>query len=131
MGTRFICTKEASGFHENVKKFMVEATDRGTVITRGDVGPLRYLKNEWTGKLMEMIACGEEEEKIVAFKKPGLVRGLVDGDVVHGALAGGQIVGRIHDLPTVQELVEERMMKGAVEVLRDTADRMGYKLVEK
>ncbi len=50
---------------------------------------------------------------------------MIEKDASHTRILG------IHDLPTVQELVEERLMKGSIELLKQVADTLGYSLVEK
>jgi NAD(P)H-dependent flavin oxidoreductase YrpB (nitropropane dioxygenase family) len=44
---------------------------------------------------------------VMAANTPMLLRaGLVEGNTRAGVLASGQVVGMLHDLPTVRELIE-------------------------
>jgi len=128
MGTRFIATKE-SDFLQFWKDYILKVGERDTVVARGIVGPGRYLKNEASMELTQ----------ITVTKAPGLFLGQPDdlttvapevilkelegfgalfrGDEKKALLAGGEVAGRIDDLPTVKELVE-RTVKEAEEIIK-------------
>ena len=113
------------------KQQILKCSERDTVVARGIVGPARYLKNEAALQLTE----------ITATKAPGLFLGQPDdiataapeildkeieglfatfaGDETKALMAGGEVAGRIGDLPTVGELIE-RIMKQAEGIIRTT-----------
>jgi NAD(P)H-dependent flavin oxidoreductase YrpB (nitropropane dioxygenase family) len=130
MGTRFLATKE-SDFPQICKDGTVQAGDRGTLIARGIVGPLRWLKNppslkhaENTLKMSPGVYLGRPDD--LATIPPELylneVEGLnavFTGDETKALLFGGECAQRIDDLPPVAELVEEIMREasGVLEAL--------------
>jgi NAD(P)H-dependent flavin oxidoreductase YrpB (nitropropane dioxygenase family) len=121
MGTRFIATKEAP-VHENVKKALVAASELDTkLIMRALRNTERVLKNAAVDKLLEIerekgaklqIADIHEE---VAGVYPKV---MIDGKMDAGAWSCGMVVGLIHDIPTVKELID-RIMADAERLIRE------------
>jgi NADH:quinone reductase (non-electrogenic) len=115
MGTRFCATQEAP-IHENVKKMMVEKSERDTNLI------FRTLHN--TGRVLKNAIS---DEVVATENRPGgcefkdihhLVKGargreaLETGNVDDGLVWGGQVVGLIDDIPTCAVLLE-RMVREA------------------
>jgi nitronate monooxygenase len=120
MGTRFIATKEAP-VHPNVKQALVKATELDTVLVmRGLRNTERVLKNKGVDELLEI-----EREKGATLKIEDIheqVAGvypkvMLDGEMDAGAWSCGMVVGLIHDIPTVKELVD-RIMTEAEQIIR-------------
>jgi NADH:quinone reductase (non-electrogenic) len=121
MGTRFIATKEAP-VHENVKKALVAASELDTrLVMRALRNTERVLKNAAVDKLLEIerekgaklqIADIHEE---VAGVYPKV---MIDGKMDAGAWSCGMVVGLIHDIPTVKELID-RIMADAERLIRE------------
>jgi len=123
MGTRFIATKEAP-VHENVKKAIVAASELDTRLV---MRPLRNTERVLTNAAVERLL--EKERRLgdklkfediveeVAGVYPSIMQ---EGDMDKGAWSCGMVAGLIHDIPTVQELID-RIMKQAEEII----DRLG------
>jgi nitronate monooxygenase len=120
MGTRFIATKDAP-VHPNVKKALVEASELDTVLVmRALRNTERVLKNKGVDHLLEI-----EREKGVNLKIADIheqVAGvypkvMLEGDMDAGAWSCGMVVGLIHDIPTVKELID-RIMAEAEQIIR-------------
>jgi NAD(P)H-dependent flavin oxidoreductase YrpB (nitropropane dioxygenase family) len=133
MGTRFLATKE-SDFMQLWKDQILKSGDRDTIVARGFVGPARYLRNDASRELTE----------ITVEKAPGLFLGQPDdlttlapevinkelegfvatfaGDEKKAIMAGGEVAGRIDDLPTVKELVDG-IAREAEEIIRNLPQR--------
>ena len=120
MGTRFIATKEAP-VHFNVKKALVESTELDTrLVMRGLRNTERVLKNTGVDELLEI-----EREKGASLKIEDIhdqVAGvypkvMVNGEMDAGAWSCGMVVGLIHDIPTVKELID-RIMTDAEAIVR-------------
>ncbi|WP_042145090.1 nitronate monooxygenase family protein [Paucisalibacillus sp. EB02] len=117
MGTRFIATKECVHAHPVYKQALLDADENATVVIKRSLGaPARAIKNSWTDKIIEL------EEKEVGYD--GLkdyISGRANRNYIHegktdlGFGWAGQGVAGIHDLPTVQELID-RIMVEAEEV---------------
>jgi NAD(P)H-dependent flavin oxidoreductase YrpB (nitropropane dioxygenase family) len=126
MGTRFIATKECE-FAPLLKEAILKRDERQTVVARGFVGPFRYLKNKASLELAEIttkrtpgLFLGQPDETLdmeIGAKEIQSYAGLIEGgDEDNTLLPGGEVAGRIEDLPTVRELVEG-IMKQAEETL--------------
>jgi nitronate monooxygenase len=109
MGTRFIATKEAP-VHENVKQALVEASELDTrLIMRGLRNTERVLTNAGVERLIEKektLGADLKFEDILPEVAGIYPRVMQDGDVDAGAWSCGMVAGLIHDVPTVQELIE-------------------------
>jgi nitronate monooxygenase len=117
MGTRFMATKEAPG-HPKVKELLTTATERDTVLVlRSFRNTMRALRNPTSEKVLEMEKQGADIHELEALisGRVGL-RLLEGGDTDKGLLSVGQVVGLVHDIPTVQELVG-RIMREAEEAV--------------
>ncbi len=120
MGTRFIATREAP-VHDKVKAALVAADERDTrLIMRALRNTERVLNNDGVTQLLEI-----EKEKGAALtiddireQVAGIYpRVMQEGDVDAGAWSCGMVVGLIHDVPTVRELLD-RMMTQAEDLIR-------------
>jgi len=114
MGTRFVATVEAP-VHEGIKQALVRATETNTaLVMRTLKNSERVLRNPWAEKVLEREAQGATlPELIPLLKGEHGLKALREGDADHGLLAAGQVVGLIHDVPTVAELVETIVAQAA------------------
>lgn len=112
MGTRFAATVESSA-SDAFKQMYVDATDEDVVLIKSPVGlPGRALRNPLTDRLMAgdypviercvscLKACGKEYcivDKLVLAQT---------GDVTRGLVFAGSAAARIHDVPSVSELMQ-------------------------
>lgn len=114
MGTRFIATKECVHAHEHYKQAILTGDENDTVIIKKSLGaPARAIANEWTEKIIELeqkFGCYEQLKDYIS----GDVnkRYIYDGKIDEGFAWAGQIIGLIHDVPSVSELFS-RMIKDA------------------
>jgi len=121
MGTRFIATKEAP-VHENVKKAIVAATELDTrLVMRPLRNTERVLKNAGVDRLLEIerakgaaLQFADIQDEVVSIYP----KVMIDGDMDAGAWSCGMVVGLIHDIPTVAELID-RIMADAEGLIRD------------
>lgn len=118
MGTRFVATVEA-GVHENVKRRLVEATERDTrLILRQLRNTMRVADNAVSREVVEKLEAGgtfEDVKDLVAGRRG--VRVFETGDVDYGIWTAGMSQGLIHDIPTVGELIE-RIVREAEEIIQ-------------
>ncbi|MDE5413127.1 NAD(P)H-dependent flavin oxidoreductase [Alkalihalobacterium chitinilyticum] len=117
MGTRFIATKECIHAHESYKQKLVDASEADTVVIKRSIGaPARAIKNVWTEKILQV-----EEENPTYESLKNLISGeankkyIYEGNESEGFGWAGQVMGRIKDIPTVQELFN-RMIKEGQEI---------------
>ena len=115
MGTRFIATKE-SDFEPIWKQAIIDREERKTLVGRGLFGPMRFLRNKRAEEIVEQTLqdlphffLGEpldSNEKILKLERTGFDN-LLDEKEDTALMFGGEVVGRVGDLPTVAELVEQ------------------------
>ena len=120
MGTRFMATREAP-IHDKVKQALVEATELDTrLIMRALRNTERVLRNSAVDRLIEI-----EREKGAGLKIDDIMdqvagvypRVMTEGGLDAGAWSCGLVVGLIHDIPTVKELID-RIMSEAERIIR-------------
>jgi NAD(P)H-dependent flavin oxidoreductase YrpB (nitropropane dioxygenase family) len=133
MGTRFLATKE-SDFPQVHKDYIVKSGERDSIVARGVVGPLRWIKNE----------AAMEFARLTISKAPGVYLGepqdLADvarelrakedegwdaqyrGDGPKALLPGGEVTGLVDDIPTVKDLVE-RIVTEAEKIITSLPQR--------
>ena len=109
MGTRFIATREAP-VHQNVKQALVAA---GELDTRLIMRPLRnterVLANAAVERILEKekaLGDGLKIEDIVDEVAGVYPKVMQNGDLDAGAWSCGMVAGLIHDVPSVQQLME-------------------------
>ena len=115
MGTRFIATKE-SDFEPIWKKAILDREERQTLVGRGLFGPMRFVRNERAEKIVEQTLedvprfyLGEpldSNDAILKLERDGFDN-LIDGKEETALMFGGEAMGRIDDMPTVQDLINE------------------------
>ncbi len=124
MGTRMIATKE-SDFEQSWKEMLTRTTEEDTLVARGFFGPMRFVRNRRAVELVDATVRGAPDlykgiptgstQEIIDLEVSGL-ENLFKGKIDDTPVLGGQVAGRIHDIPTVKELVD-RVMRGAEETL--------------
>ncbi len=126
MGTRMIATEE-SDFEQMWKEAIVKRSEQDTLVGRGLFGPMRFLRNEQSlkivdetvklegGNLFKGIPVGSNEA-IMRLEMDGLAN-LFDGDEENSIILGGSVAGRIHAIPKVKELFDS-MIAEAEEVIQ-------------
>ncbi|AIF43890.1 nitronate monooxygenase family protein [Virgibacillus sp. SK37] len=113
MGTRFIATKECVHAHPTYKQAIIDADENSTVVIKRTLGtPARALKNPWTEKILNV---EKEEGGYEALKNfisgDANKRYIYDGKAEEGFGWSGQGAARIHDLPSVKELIETMILE--------------------
>lgn len=116
MGTRFMATKECP-IHEDFKQKLIETQENETVLVmKSLMNPSRVLKTPGSEKILELEAKGATLEELAPhISGRTSAGGWKEGSFDEGMYPGGQVVGRIHDNPTVAELIQS-IVDQAVEV---------------
>jgi NAD(P)H-dependent flavin oxidoreductase YrpB (nitropropane dioxygenase family) len=118
MGTRFMATKEAP-LHPNVKEWLIRASERDTMLLlRAFRNTTRTLKNTLSVKAADMEKNGASIMELAPLI--GGIKGkemLEQGDIEGGLLAAGQVVGLVHDIPSISELMS-RLVTEAEQITR-------------
>lgn len=125
MGTRFCATQEAR-IHPNVKQAYVENDERGThLIFRNFKNTARVGKSEVSTEVARRLSQPDASFKDVQDLVAGSAgRVLLEtGDLSKGEFWAGMVQGLIHDIPTVQELID-RIISDAEGIVRDRLEGM-------
>lgn len=106
MGTRFMATQEAP-VHPKVKEWLVNASERDTLLLlRAFRNTMRALRNPVSERVLEMERRGATIEELVPLISGEKGKELLKtGDVEHGMLTAGQVVGLVRNIPTVKDLI--------------------------
>ncbi|MCP4757747.1 MAG: nitronate monooxygenase [Proteobacteria bacterium] len=114
MGTRFMATQECP-IHPSFKQRLVDTPETETVLVmKSLMNPSRVLKTPGAEKILELESKGATLEELAPhISGRTSVAGWDEGDTEKGMYPGGQVVGRIHDIPTIAQLME-RIVEEAV-----------------
>ncbi len=130
MGTRFMATQECA-IHENVKRKIVENTERDTLLTnrtlRNTSRVARNAISEEVAKIQQDPTKTIDDVRHLVAGVRGRTNVLGAGDTDGGIWTVGQSQGLIHDIPTCKELVAN-IMRQAEQVLERDARRMASKV---
>lgn len=117
MGTRFIATQECVHAHSLYKEALVKGTESDTVVIKRSLGaPARVIRNGWTGQILQLEQEGKGYEDLKEYISGSANRRYIyEGNEAEGFAWAGQVMGRIKDIPTVQELTS-RMIQEAEDI---------------
>jgi NADH:quinone reductase (non-electrogenic) len=120
LGTRFIATKEAP-VHQNVKDAIVAASELDTrLVMRSLRNTERVLNNAATQSLLakeKALGADLKFEDIMTEVAGVYPKIMKTGDMNAGVWSCGMVAGLIHDIPSVQELID-RIMSEAESIIR-------------
>lgn len=115
MGTRFIATKE-SDFQDIWKEQILQKEERETLAGRGIFGPMRFLRNQRAESIVKQTLNDlpsfylgkpvESNEKILQSERAGF-EDLLERKADTALMFGGEVIGRIDTLLSVEQLVKE------------------------
>lgn len=107
VGTRFLATHECAA-HTNVKEAVLGLTDDGTCVTgRTTIGPARAIRNRLTDMIIDAEKRGASTEELFELIGEGRsARACIEGDCDEGTVYCGQIGGNIHEIKSVNEVME-------------------------
>lgn len=117
MGTRFVATTESPA-HPAYKEALIQTQENQTKVIERSIGrPGRALSSEHVDKILSIESQGATWETLFPYiSGEANQRAALDGDFTQGFAWGGQVSGLIHDIVSVQTLLE-RMTQEADEGL--------------
>ncbi|MBU1172561.1 MAG: nitronate monooxygenase [Proteobacteria bacterium] len=131
MATRFLATKE-SGVHPNIYKTLIEKNEYDTVLALktllGGLGlQVRALRNEIIRKIEEVEQGGGDLAALLPLISGERAKAVwKEGNAEEAMLTIGQSVGRITDIPSVNELIP-RIMDEARQAVQSSMAKLGIK----
>ena len=107
MGSRFVCTPEASS-HSAFKEAVIAANEGDTIVTLKQLTPVRLIKNQFYKKVQE----AEQNCVSIAAMESLLGRGrakqgMFEGDLNEGELEIGQASSMIKEIKPAGEIVDD------------------------
>lgn len=113
LGTRFIATKESPA-HPDYKAALIKYTEAETLVVQRKVGrTARVLRTPTTERMVELEEKGATLEDLLPLMRGEQSRNAaLDGNVENGFPSAGQVVGLIHEVVSVEELIQS-MVQGA------------------
>jgi enoyl-[acyl-carrier protein] reductase II len=106
MGTRFIATAE-SDFHDMWKNKVVDSTEMDSLVGISIFGPARYLKNDVSIKLHELLGGGFESgyNEGLLLESRGIGLSIEGKDPDWSIYFGGEVAGRVGGIISAEELL--------------------------
>ena len=107
MGTRFMASQECA-LHPKIQEWLLHTRETDTLIIQRSIrNAARVIKSDFAQSVLEMEEKGATLEELVPLIN-GLrtKQALEKGDVEDAVMACGQIIGLIHDMPSVGEIIE-------------------------
>ncbi len=107
MGTRFLASKECD-INPKVKEWLLELGEMDTMLIQRSIkNAQRVVRTEHTQKILEMEEKGATLEELLPLLSGQRGKSAyVTGDVSNATMTVGQVVGLIHDIPSVKEIIE-------------------------
>jgi len=107
MGTRFLASKECN-IHPNVREWLLKLSETDTtMIQRSINNQARVARTEHSQKILEMEEKGATLEELLPLLSGDRSRqAYISGDISQATISVGQVVGLIHDTPSVKEIID-------------------------
>jgi enoyl-[acyl-carrier protein] reductase II len=120
LGTRFLMTREAS-IHPSYQEAVLRCEVSGTDLVGLDQ-PVRVIKNSFSEKMLQLQhlpSCSDEAREF--FKSTTLKQAALLGDVMWGKVEAGESAGLIHDVLSVEQLMQQLLsqMQAAFERMKE------------
>ena len=107
MGTRFAASFESSS-HDNFKKTIIKIKEGDTQLTLKELAPVRLIKNKFYNDIQDLYSkCPTLEELKTLLGRARAKKGMFEGDLEEGELEIGQIAGLIHEIKSVESIINE------------------------
>jgi enoyl-[acyl-carrier protein] reductase II len=107
IGSRFAASFESSA-HDNFKKTIIETKEGDTQLTLKELAPVRLIKNKFYNDIQELYSrCPSVEDLKALLGRARAKKGMFEGDLVEGELEIGQIAGLIHNVKSVESIINE------------------------
>lgn len=107
MGTRFLASKECNA-HPKVKEWLLQLGEADTMLIQRSIRNTdRVARTDYSQKILEMEQKGATlEELLPLLSGQRGANAYITGDISSAKVSVGQVVGLIHDIPGVKEIIE-------------------------
>ena len=105
LGTCLLASEECP-IHPAYKEAVLKAKDNDTIVTGRIAGtPVRILKNAMAREYVKQEKAGADKMELEKFTLGSLRRAVFEGDIKTGSLMAGQVVGQIHEIRSLEEIL--------------------------
>jgi nitronate monooxygenase len=110
MATRFMASDEC-WIHDNIKNWICELNEMDTELFCSSILQARGVKNKVVEEVNELEKGGKENMSAIVRATSGkrLLAALESGDRDGAAFLLGQSIGRIHEVKSVKDIIEDTM----------------------
>ncbi|MCF6136951.1 nitronate monooxygenase [Alkalihalobacillus berkeleyi] len=114
MGTRFIATKECTHAHPSYQQALVKGNETDTMLIKKSIGaPGRVVQNEWAEQIVKIENVTPTYEAIKTYISGTANQAFANKGMINEGFGwAGQVMGRINDVPSVQELFDRIFSEG-------------------
>ena len=107
MGTRFLASKECPT-HPKIKEWLLQLSETDTMmIQRSIKNAERVVKTDYTQRVLEMEEKGASLDELIPLLSGDKQKAAyISGDVSDAVMSVGQVIGLIHEIPSVREIIE-------------------------
>jgi len=107
MGTRFTISKECA-LHTKAKEWLLQLSEADTMLIHKAISNTeRVVKTDFAQKILEMEEKGAPLEEILPLISGEKVREAYNsGNISDALFTVGQVVGLVHDIPSVKEIID-------------------------
>ena len=113
MGTRFIATQECVHASQAYKETLIASEETATTVIKRSIGaPARAIRNDFTDQILAIEQKTPTYEALKAsISGEANKRFIYEGDATQGFGWAGQVTGMIHDVPTVEQLIQRMVVQ--------------------
>ncbi len=107
MGTRFLTSKECN-VHPKAREWLLQLGEADTILVQRSIkNTERVVRTEFTEKILEMEEKGATLEELLPLISGQRGRNAyITGDISNAKISTGQVVGVIHNILSVKEIIE-------------------------
>jgi nitronate monooxygenase len=107
MGTRFTISQECS-LHDKAKEWLLQLGETDTMLIHKAINNTeRVVKTEFAQKILDMEEKGAPLDEILPLISGENVRDAYStGNISNALFTVGQVVGLVHEIPTVKEIID-------------------------
>ena len=119
LGTRFTISKECS-LNDKAKEWLLQLGVADTMLVHKAINNTeRVVKTDFAQKVLEMEDKGVPLEEILSMISGDKVRDAYSsGDISDALFTVGQVVGLVHDIPTVKEIIDSIISEASIIIER-------------
>ena len=117
MGTRFTISRECA-LHDRAKEWLLQLGEADTMLVHKAINNTeRVVKTEFAQKVLTMEDKGAPLEEILSMISGDRVRSAYEtGEISDALFTIGQVVGLVHDVPSVKEIIDS-IIGGAASII--------------